>query len=890
MEEPLKKKRGRKKKSEQMVTVKPALTQTEKPELTESQRLNINRRFSAPAHEFTLNAGGRFPDLDVVSEHIDITQNTPMIDEVHFALENHDGSQLLAGSNNDSHNQNTNTSIHSTGPNNEIWRSLFGYLVDSPLLQPLRLQELAKSPLFPTQPLLHNASDLVLSSSEFVNSRSSSSATSLITTIKPAESITSPGSSISGSVNQADIYPVTVMKARTSSGFQFIENDYVESATLDPFILSLVGDDKNEQSDISPGSPFRESSSEFSSNSFAQLATDSKRQIPNYTTYQRKLFSIVDKYGDRLLHLFLTYVNPFLPILSASQINFLFQQPGRRQSDIGLDESDYGPNVEYSRASVIASFKRMNLELIAAIVSAGVEYWELDNELILDEVPDVEDISKMALELIFLEFELRKGTNLALQSGIGLLQACLIICIKRSFDITSIDQLTRIGVLSKTLNIAHSLVSELGLNFEKQDLSADERNFRNNLWWCFYIQEKWLKVLTGKRSVIRLGSYDISKNITPIQGIAAIPTTYRTLDYVQASDLGSLHRYCGRYLVEMVKLTEIVAEIVHESDLLEVEELKKPVNNELHFKQIFKAALGANVLEEKLQNWRHELPSDFSISNEQALGHPSKHHKDGYLNAKASLQLSYFSAVLIIHKGLLKRFSNKYMNILSGSDMKTNLLINDLRTFETKFNNLKLNAIKVSIDCSKTIKNLKLQDLNGFWYLFINFKLVYITNFYILLHMVVDKTSNDLNPTLPISTTDLAQSANYNNNLQFKSTMQKILADFRVCIKHRSTKWKFARLANDLFKRFKGIGDIDILENYGIRDSPEILKTNEGFSQDFGDETLYRDENMKFFSNFGTDINFEQKLMRIDEPEPLSLDEDISKYDVLTYEDNPIIV
>ncbi len=74
-------------------------------------------------------------------------------------------------------------------------------------------------------------------------------------------------------------------------------------------------------------------------------------------------------------------------------------------------------------------------------------------------------------------------------------------------------------------------MNRLGLNVSrfKDDLNSSFRNnsdiiARNNLWWAYYVEEKWFSFLTVRTSTINEGSFEILNEINSWPNLSYLVT------------------------------------------------------------------------------------------------------------------------------------------------------------------------------------------------------------------------------------------------------------------------------------------------------------------------------------------------------------------------------
>ncbi|CUM68541.1 uncharacterized protein PRCAT00006267001 [Priceomyces carsonii] len=485
-----------------------------------------------------------------------------------------------------------------------------------------------------------------------------------------------------------------------------------------------------------------------SSDSFKSF--DSIEESKNYIT------DITRSYGERLLRLYFVYINPFLPVISRKQFHFMMK------NDAQEILNHFSPT------------------LLAAILIRSLEYWDRDNELVLHSRPSASKLCLACFNLITYDFSRVSGDE---NDKICLLQSCLLHMPYIISTIHSLEDLSRINAASKLLSISTFLINSLNLSVTsfKSDLNMGFRKqsdciVRNNLWWSYYIEEKWFSLLTIKPSAINEGNFEFVEEFLLWPNLSYLVT--KTLDANEAESqqkltkceemIEDINYICWSYFYEVLKITIICSEINQFwYSIADFNEAKR-------FEDLEKIYWKTNDIKDKVENWWRNIPAVFKSSTEK---HTS------FVNANANLRLFHAIARICIFKILVKKFT-LYSSFLESNDFG-DLAINMSDDFRKLFLQIKLEILNFYVDYVEAIKKMKVNDLSGFWYPFANYQFSFILIFLSLLIITFqnDRLAND-SP----------------ENIVLFERLNGAILDYKSVLENRSEKWKIMRLPIVLLK------------------------------------------------------------------------------------------
>lgn len=261
--------------------------------------------------------------------------------------------------------------------------------------------------------------------------------------------------------------------------------------------------------------------------------------------------------------------------------------------------------------------------LLAAVYILALKWWSYEPQLASQPKPDVEKLSRLALNSFSDLYEQPKLS--VVQAGLLILQC-------------SMERARNWILISHVISLAEEL--GLGMDCQSWRLPRWERALRRRLAWAVFIQDKWVALIEGRPSHI-----DESRQWL-VRKIAADDFPDRRLnDDLAAGRLNGrlnddVETENGRLLfMEMVRLSEIVSEIL---DTFFTMVAKRNLTDT--------AAIltKAKPIQIKLREWHRSLPECLRMNNTK----PRRLNSNGYLH------LAYFAAEITLHRRIIRSLSD----------------------------------------------------------------------------------------------------------------------------------------------------------------------------------------------------------------------------------------
>lgn len=511
---------------------------------------------------------------------------------------------------------------------------------------------------------------------------------------------------------------------------------------------------------------------------YSQTSLPSFSETPKAITLEESqalVSQFAESYGASLLKTFFTYLNPFLPVISGDQFHFMINH------------------------TIHENIQKYGFTLLGSIFLNSLRCWDRNDELMLSPSPDPQPLANACFKLLMNEFETATNNE---ESNMKSLQSCLLQLPQIISRINSINDTVSIVPATKILSIATFLVNRLGLNVSrfKDDLNSSFRNnsdiiARNNLWWAYYVEEKWFSFLTVRTSTINEGSFEILNEINSWPNLSYLVTKQfdRKESKVQSpleKSLEHIHFVCWYYFHEMLKITVICSDIttywysLHGNfHMMEMEDSLKTLNE---------IRLSTKKYLEKVNEWWKLLDPEFKKHGQKKMIiHP--------ISANCNLRIFYDFARVSIYKILIKKVS---LCVIAFDKSETNPVL------ETNLNEL-LGSVLLEIaelydDHLQFVTSMKLRDLNSYWYPMINYQFCYFILFLTLLMSVSEMRRQTYQTNL--FTVPLKR-------------LQKVQSGYHDFLKNRSAGWDFLLLPLSLLSDVVPFNDF-----VQIRDAIENLK------------------------------------------------------------------
>lgn len=514
---------------------------------------------------------------------------------------------------------------------------------------------------------------------------------------------------------------------------------------------------------------------------YSQTSLPSFSETPKAITLEESktlVSQFAESYGASLLKTFFTFLNPFLPVISGDQFHFMINH------------------------SIQENIQKYGFTLLGSIFLNSLRCWDRNEELMLSPSPDPQPLANACFKLLMNEFETATNNE---ESNKKSLQSCLLQLPQIISRINSINDTVSIVPATKILSIATFLVNRLGLNVSrfKDDLNSSFRNnsdiiARNNLWWAYYVEEKWFSFLTVRSSTINEGSFEILNEISSWPNLSYLVTKQfdRKESKVQSpleKSLEHIHFVCWYYFHEMLKITVICSDIttywysLHGNfHTMEMEESLKTLND---------IRLSSKKYLEKVNEWWKLLDPEFKKQGQKKMSiHP--------ISANCNLRIFYDFARVSIYKILIKKVSLCVIAFDKSESEETNIVL------EANLNEL-LGSVLLEIaelydDHLQFVTSMKLRDLNSYWYPMINYQFCYFILFLTLLMSVSEMRRQTYQTDL--FTVPLGR-------------LQKVQSGYHDFLKNRSAGWEFLLLPLSLMSDVVPFNDF-----VQIRDAIENLK------------------------------------------------------------------
>lgn len=515
---------------------------------------------------------------------------------------------------------------------------------------------------------------------------------------------------------------------------------------------------------------------------YSQASLPSFSDTPKDMTLEESqafISQFAESYGAGLLQTYFTFLNPFLPVISGDQFHFMINH------------------------TIHENIQKYGFTLLGSIFLNSIRCWDRNEELMLSPSPDPQPLAKSCFKLLMNEFETATNNE---ESNKKSLQSCLLQLPQIISRINSINDTVSIVPATKILSIATFLVNRLGLNVSrfKDDLNSSFRNnsdiiARNNLWWAYYVEEKWFSFLTVRPSTINEGSFEILNEINSWPNLSYLVTKQfdRTESKVQSSQLEKrleqIHFVCWYYFHEMLKITAICSDItaywytLHGNfHMMEMEESLKTLNE---------IRLSTEKYLEKVNNWWNLLDPEFKKYGQKTMSiHP--------ISANCNLRIFYDFARVSIYKILIKKVSLCVIAFDKCESEETNPVLETI--LNEHLGSVLLEIAQLYEDHLQFVTSMKLRDLNSYWYPMINYQFCYFILFLTLLMSVSEMRRQTYQ-------TDLFTAP--------LTRLQKVQSGYNDFLKNRSAGWDFLLLPLSLVSDVVPFNDLA-----QVRDAIESLK------------------------------------------------------------------
>lgn len=471
------------------------------------------------------------------------------------------------------------------------------------------------------------------------------------------------------------------------------------------------------------------------------------------------LNEISETFGNKLIKLYIVFVNPLLPVISWNQFHDFIIKDGPHK------------------------WKSFPLILLGSVYLQAIRYWSNDKSLKLTSPPDTDRLFLACFRLTMKKYE--KIANDPEENSI-LLQSCLLQIPHAISKIDFLDNNSEIVSVSKLLEISHYLVEnlKLGVNFLKKNLNnifrKDSECFvLNNIWWVYYIEEKWFTILTNRRSSVGEVNFDFIEDFDSLLNLAYVETKIRDFDtgndFSKAEEYILQLNYAYRpYFVDTIKITIICSEITNYWYSIVDFKFEKYGIKE-NFQVIIDILRKSNLFMEKIDHWWDNI-------HDSLKGEKNLNFKRYTINAGPSLQLFFEIAKVMVFKILFKKFI--LFSLIVNSSEHTiedqEIMMQFLELYQvTKFK--LLDYFKHNCVFLKSVLN---REEQLFWYPFTNFHLSFLVIFLSLVNFSL-KTDSD-------------HSA---NNDKIMLEIELIIANYRELLGNGSKRWKFMKLPLDIIKK-----------------------------------------------------------------------------------------
>lgn len=257
------------------------------------------------------------------------------------------------------------------------------------------------------------------------------------------------------------------------------------------------------------------------------------------------LEKVFELHGNEIVDLYMAYVNPFMPIISWNQFyNYLTHDTKHRWR----------------------SFPSL---LLGPLCLRSLPYWSCDFKLKTECLPDKSTLAAISYELTLEEFLNVSNDE---ERNVHLLQSCLIQIPFYISEINVVSNPEELVVVSKLFSICHYLVDNLRLDadFMKKELNNIFKNdlecfYLNNIWWAFYIEEKWFCFLTNKQTTIYDMNFAFLDDVEEMPNVSSFGSD-STEDMSKDTKkrvflMKKINHLCWPYFVSVFKITALSSEV-----------------------------------------------------------------------------------------------------------------------------------------------------------------------------------------------------------------------------------------------------------------------------------------------------------------------------------------
>ncbi|CCE82611.1 Piso0_002343 [Millerozyma farinosa CBS 7064] len=425
------------------------------------------------------------------------------------------------------------------------------------------------------------------------------------------------------------------------------------------------------------------------------------------------LEKVFQLYGNEIIDLYMAYVNPFMPIISWRQFhNFL----------------TYGTKHKWR------SFPSIQL---GPICLRSLPYWSRDPKLRTEDPPDKSDIAAVSYDLALKEFLNVSNDE---DQNVPLLQSCLIQIPFYISEIKVVSNPEELVMVSKLFSICHYLVDNLRLDadFMKRELNNifkidSECFYLNNIWWAFYIEEKWFCFLTNKQTTI----YDM--NFTFLEDVEELPniSSFGLESPEEVSKdtrrrivlMKKINHLCWPYFVNVFKITALTSEVQkYWYSIIDYKFEKHGLLENLSELKCVRDQCSLFLL--KIDKWWNELGRSCGDTSTSKHGH----------HAKSSLRLYYESSRVLVFKILAKKFL--FFSLLIESMIPTAEESRAIEDFCNMHRGLSFTLIEFFKEKYGAFQAIAESSDKTFLYPFTNFQLSMIVIFLSLFNLNLFKSQN----------------------------------------------------------------------------------------------------------------------------------------------------
>lgn len=433
------------------------------------------------------------------------------------------------------------------------------------------------------------------------------------------------------------------------------------------------------------------------------------------------LEKVFELHGNEIVDLYMAYVNPFMPIISWRQFhNFL----------------THGTKHKWRSFPPI---------LLGPLCLRSLPYWSCDPKLKTECPPDKSDIAAVSYELALEEFLNVSNDE---KQNVHLLQTCLIQIPFYISEIKVVSNPEELVIVSKLFSICHYLVDNLRLDadFMKRELNNIFKNdsecfYLNNIWWAFYIEEKWFCFLTNKQTTIYDMNFAFLEDVEEMPNISSfgsdIPEDMSKDTRKRIVLMKKINHLCWPYFVSVFKITALTSEVQkYWYSIIDYRfEKHGLLENLLELKSVRDQC---SLFFLRIDKWWNEVGRSCGNTSTSKSGR----------HANSSLRLFYESSRVLVFKILAKKFL--FFSLLIESMVPTTEESRAIEDFCNMHRGLSFTLIDFFKEKYEAFQAIAESSNTTFLYPFTNFQLSMIVIFLSLFNLNLFK-----NPSLFVKFEDM---------------------------------------------------------------------------------------------------------------------------------------